>query len=269
MRLEPQTPEIPYRSGLLLALSRSEAQSRFSSKLQARCSLSSSDSSLALRARSASTSTSSLSSAPSIDSPSGFDRVHLLDRIESRTPPYGGVVPRVELAPHRFPLSLPHSLTHRFLSHRFLAHSLTHSLTPSLLPFLPRLTLGIIYPTFKSFEAIESKTTQADDEQWLTYWVVYVTLNILETLMWPVLMWVPLYSVLKCGVISWLVMPRFCGARLLYTVFLRKGLYMAAETLKEVPAFEDVVKAFVDKSDGKGKVATQSHSVAGGAEHAD
>ena len=162
----------------------------------------------------------------------------------------------VELAPHRFPLS-PSPL------------SLTHSLTPSLLPFLPRLTLGIIYPTFKSFEAIESKTTQADDEQWLTYWVVYVTLNILETLMWPVLMWVPLYSVLKCGVISWLVMPRFCGARLLYTLFVRKGLYMAAETLKEVPAFEDVVKAFVDKSDGKGKVATQSHSVAGGAEHAD
>jgi len=165
------------------------------------------------------------------------------------------------------PNPIQNALTHTFLSRAPLPSSLT------LYRFLlPRLTLGVIYPTFKSFEAIESKTSKVDDEQWLTYWVVYVSLNMLEALMWPVLMWVPLYSVMKCGVISWLVMPRFCGARLLYTVFVRKGLYMAAETLKEVPAFEDVVKAFVDKGDGKGDgkgVATQSHSVAGGAEHAD
>ena len=100
--------------------------------------------------------------------------------------------------------------------------------------------------------------------QWLTYWVTYVTLNLVESLLWPVLMWVPFYSLIKCVVISWLVMPRFLGARLLYTAFVRKGLYIAAEAVKEVPAFEEVVKAFVDKRAEGGKgVAAQSHSVAG------
>jgi receptor expression-enhancing protein 5/6 len=127
--------------------------------------------------------------------------------------------------------------------------------------------LGVIYPTFKSFAAIETKTSKEDDEQWLTYWVVYATLNMLERLMWPVLMWVPFYGVIKCGLLVWLVMPRFLGARLIYTAFVRNMLYVAAEALKEVPALEEVVKPFVDKVGGKGgvsKAAAQSHSVAGG-----
>ena len=99
--------------------------------------------------------------------------------------------------------------------------------------------------------------------------MVYSTLNMLERLAWPVLMWVPFYGVLKCGLLMWLVTPRFLGARLIYTAFVRNMLYVAAEALKEVPALEDVVKPFVDKVGGKGgvgKAAAQSHSasVAGG-----
>lgn len=134
---------------------------------------------------------------------------------------------------------------------------------------LDRLTLGIVYPTFKSFAAIETKTTREDDEQWLTYWVVYATLNLLERVMWPVLMWVPLYGLIKCSLLAWLVLPKFMGARLIYTAFVRNMLYVAAEALKEIPALEDVVQPFVDKAGGKGgvaKAAAQSHSVAGGDE---
>lgn len=125
--------------------------------------------------------------------------------------------------------------------------------------------LGVIYPTFKSFAAIETKTSKEDDEQWLTYWVVYASLNMVEGLAWPVLMWVPLYGVLKCGLLMWLVVPRFLGARVLYTGFVRNMLYVAAEALKEVPALEDVVKPFVDKLGGKGGVrrAAPQSSVAG------
>lgn len=51
-----------------------------------------------------------------------------------------------------------------------------------------RFAVGVVYPTLKSFEAIESPGSK-DDEQWLTYWVVYSFVNIVEHLLWVVLMW--------------------------------------------------------------------------------
>jgi hypothetical protein len=100
--------------------------------------------------------------------------------------------------------------------------------------------------------------------------VVFSTLQLVERLLWVVLMWVPLYGVLKCLVLGWLVMPRFLGARLLYTAFIRKGLYVVADALKEIPAFEEIVKPFVGGAGGKGEggvrrtvAAAVSHSVAG------
>lgn len=110
---------------------------------------------------------------------------------------------------------------------------------------LCRLGVGVIYPTFKSFEAIESPGAK-DDQQWLTYWVVYSFINIVEKLLWVVLMWVPLYGLLKTALLAWLVVPQFYGAKVLYTIFIKDALRMAANRLKDIPALESIVKPFID-----------------------
>lgn len=39
--------------------------------------------------------------------------------------------------------------------------------------------LGFVYPAYMSFKAIESKGKD-DDTQWLTYWVVFGFMNVIE-----------------------------------------------------------------------------------------
>ena len=143
-----------------------------------------------------------------------------------------------------------------------------------------RFGIGILYPTFKSFEAIESSGSR-DDTQWLTYWVVFSFINLTEKLLWVVLMWcvsvcflwycawmvcilhgysnaysddvlyffcnrIPLYGVLKIGLLFWLASPQFKGATMLYGTFIKHALRVMAEHLKTIPAFEDYVKPFLE-----------------------
>ena len=39
--------------------------------------------------------------------------------------------------------------------------------------------LGVAYPAFRSFRALESEGAD-DDKQWLTYWVVFGSISILD-----------------------------------------------------------------------------------------
>lgn len=41
------------------------------------------------------------------------------------------------------------------------------------------LLVGFVYPAYMSFKAIESPE-KSDDTQWLTYWVVFASLTVLE-----------------------------------------------------------------------------------------
>lgn len=106
-----------------------------------------------------------------------------------------------------------------------------------------RFLIGIGYPTFKSFEAIKSPGSK-DDTQWLTYWVVYSVYNFIETLLWVILAWIPLYGLVKVLALVWLVAPQFQGATYLYNAFIGDGLEMCADYLATVPALEDYVKPF-------------------------
>lgn len=44
-------------------------------------------------------------------------------------------------------------------------------------------TVGWVYPAFRSFESLESKST-LDDSQWLTYWVLLAVYSICEAICW-------------------------------------------------------------------------------------
>lgn len=81
-----------------------------------------------------------------------------------------------------------------------------------------------VYPAYKSFKAVES-TRGDDDTQWLTYWIVYSTFNILEYFTDLILFWIPMYNLLKCCFLLWCMWP--CannGSQIVYHKLLRPWL---------------------------------------------
>ncbi|KAL1924094.1 uncharacterized protein VTP21DRAFT_7129 [Calcarisporiella thermophila] len=83
--------------------------------------------------------------------------------------------------------------------------------------------IGVIYPVYKSFKALETRETN-DDTQWLTYWTVYGFFSLLEHFTDLLLFWIPFYFLFKTAFLLWLILPQFRGAEVLYSRFLRSFL---------------------------------------------
>ena len=64
-------------------------------------------------------------------------------------------------------------------------------------------------------KALESNRTDAAAE-WLTYWVTFSLFTVIELVGGSLLSWIPFYSFLKLGFLSWLLLPKFKGASKLY-----------------------------------------------------
>lgn len=64
-------------------------------------------------------------------------------------------------------------------------------------------------------EALESKAT-VDDSQWLTYWLLSAVITLLERILSPAIPYVPLYPIIKCAFLCWLVLPQTKGTEALY-----------------------------------------------------
>ncbi|XP_075504288.1 HVA22-like protein a isoform X2 [Primulina tabacum] len=71
-----------------------------------------------------------------------------------------------------------------------------------------------------SIKAIETKS-RADDQQWLTYWVLYSLVTLFELTFAKVLEWFPIWSYAKLMAICWLVLPYFNGAAYVYESYIR------------------------------------------------
>jgi receptor expression-enhancing protein 5/6 len=67
--------------------------------------------------------------------------------------------------------------------------------------------VGFVYPAYASFKAIESPSKE-DDVQWLTYWVVFGFMNVIEFYSDILLFWLPFYYFFKAAIILWLVLPQ-------------------------------------------------------------
>ncbi|XP_073284037.1 HVA22-like protein f isoform X2 [Primulina huaijiensis] len=79
----------------------------------------------------------------------------------------------------------------------------------------------LLYPLYASMRAIESPST-LDDQQWLTYWVLYSFMTLFELSCWKILEWIPIWPYTKLVFCLWLVLPVFNGAAYIYENFVRK-----------------------------------------------
>jgi len=80
--------------------------------------------------------------------------------------------------------------------------------------------IGFLYPAYMSFKALESPEAE-DDIQWLTYWVVFVLLNFLDSVLGMVLSLIPLYHLAKLVLYVYLFYPKSKGATVIYNSFIR------------------------------------------------
>lgn len=83
--------------------------------------------------------------------------------------------------------------------------------------------VGFVYPAFKSFETIETKT-KGDDIQWLVYWVVFAFFSLLETFKDFLLYWIPFYYAFKLAFLLWAMLPQTKGSKFLYDSILKDFL---------------------------------------------
>lgn len=84
---------------------------------------------------------------------------------------------------------------------------------------------GVIYPALQSLKAIEDRNwlNNKQDEQWLTYWVIYGTLSLIEATVDDALGLhkFPYYFHAKFALLLWLQLPNTQGAQYLYTQWMR------------------------------------------------
>jgi receptor expression-enhancing protein 5/6 len=79
--------------------------------------------------------------------------------------------------------------------------------------------IGVAYPAFMSFVALESQGTE-DDKQWLTYWVCFGAFNIVDQFAGIILQFIPFYYFLKLGFLVYLFHPQTMGASTIYEKFI-------------------------------------------------
>ena len=64
--------------------------------------------------------------------------------------------------------------------------------------------VGFVYPAYMSFKSMDSGSAalaNGDDTQWLTYWVVFSFLTILESVFGFLVMLIPFYFWIKIGIL--------------------------------------------------------------------
>jgi receptor expression-enhancing protein 5/6 len=83
--------------------------------------------------------------------------------------------------------------------------------------------VGFIYPAYASFKALKTECTD-DDKQWLTYWVVYAFLSVVDSITDVLMHWIPFYYFAKVVFLIWLFAAQTRGAERLYTTLIEPFL---------------------------------------------
>ncbi|CAD8127711.1 unnamed protein product [Paramecium sonneborni] len=78
----------------------------------------------------------------------------------------------------------------------------------------------IVYPAYRSIQAIESRDNSNDDKQWLTYWILYSIITLADSTLGFALEFIPFYHILKLALYVALFHPQVKGAEKLYDSFV-------------------------------------------------
>ena len=77
---------------------------------------------------------------------------------------------------------------------------------------------GFAFPAYLSLKALESELAEDHQllTQWLTYWVIYGFLLVIENFSGTLTAWIPFYYAFKLGFLAWLFMPTSNGGAFMY-----------------------------------------------------
>ena len=94
--------------------------------------------------------------------------------------------------------------------------------------------LGFVYPAYMSFQSMEASKGGVSEgaTQWLTYWVVFSFITVLESVIPSLGRWIPMYYYNKAFLIVWLYHPQSSGAEIVYNQVVRKHILPHMETAK-------------------------------------
>ncbi|KAJ5836702.1 hypothetical protein N7447_002728 [Penicillium robsamsonii] len=81
---------------------------------------------------------------------------------------------------------------------------------------------GFLVPGYYSLQALFTTSTK-DDTQWLTYWVVFAFLTVVESAI-SAAYWFPFYYIFKFVLIMWMALPQTSGAQVVFHSFLQPVL---------------------------------------------
>ncbi|KAK5689180.1 ER membrane protein DP1/Yop1 [Elasticomyces elasticus] len=107
-------------------------------------------------------------------------------------------------------------------------------------------TAGFAIPAYYSMEALFS-SGKADDSQWLTYWVVYAFLTVVESAVNAVY-WFPFYYVFKFVFIIWMALPQTGGAQIVFRSLIQP---VFARFFENSSSTSNNLRAQADKATGK------------------
>eukprot|EP01018_Ginkgo_biloba_P003700 Gb_24347 [translate_table: standard] len=116
--------------------------------------------------------------------------------------------------------------------------------------------LMLLYPLYASVRAIESPS-KLDDEQWLSYWILYSFIALLEMAAAPIFAWIPFWHQVKMVIITWLVLPQFRGAAFIYERFVGQQLVRYGQSLVDKDKFNENQRKFIEGMSPKARASVE------------
>jgi len=108
--------------------------------------------------------------------------------------------------------------------------------------------IGVIYSALSSYRELESSGHIDQQRLWLTYWIVFSTLNTIE--FFAPVNYIPMYFIIRTIFVIWLYAPQTQGALLIYNKFLKNYFKRAvSEAEKVINSVENIVHEGLNKKD--------------------
>jgi len=99
--------------------------------------------------------------------------------------------------------------------------------------------IGFLYPAYMSFKALEGgKSMDGDATQWMTYWIIFCSINLMEDTFAFIPKMISFYYSIKVLLTIWLYHPKTTGAQLIYTSGLKPYLTPIVESEPEAKKIE-------------------------------